>query len=168
MMSKNCRKAWHEFCKTISQIDEQDTALLIFQYLRTWYQENKMLLSPHLIDEYGLEELINIDPNSYPIERSECTPEIIKRFLDFAPSSEQSMVAILRDQLWEIVVLSVDVECQRCGKLELSALFDTEAQKVVLECTQCGLIYTIDGHRYQSIETVRLAQNDDLKNAGLL
>ena len=131
MMNKNCRKAWHEFCQTISQIDEQDTAQLIFHYLRTWYQENKMLLSRHLIDEYGLANLISIDPNSYPIERSECTPKIIKRFLDFAPSSEQSMVAILRDQFWELVVLSVDVECQRCGKLELSALFDTEEKKIV-------------------------------------
>ncbi len=168
MMDKNCRKAWHEFCQTISQIDEQDTAPVIFQYLRTWYQENKKLFSRYLSDEYKVEELINIDPNSYPLERSECTPQIIRRFLEFVPSSGQSMVAVLRDQLWELVVLSVDVECQRCGRLELSALFDTEAKKVVLECTQCGLMHTIDGHPDGSIKTVRLAQNDELKNAGLL
>lgn len=168
MMNKNCRTAWRKFCQTISHIDEQDTAPVIFHYLRTWYQENKMLLPAYLIEEYRLEKLITIDPNSYPIERSECTPRSIKRFLDFTPSSEQTMVAILRDQLWELVVLSVDVECRRCGKLELSALFDAEAKKVVLECTQCGLIHTIDGHSDESVKTVRLAQNDDLKNAGLL
>jgi len=172
MMSKNGRKAWHEFCQTISLIDEQDTMSVIFQYLRIWYQKNKILLSPHLIDEYGLEELINIDPKSYPLNKSQSTPQSIRRFLNLEPSSEDSMVMFVRDQLWELVVLSVDVECQRCGKLELSALFDTEEEKVVLECTQCGLIHTIDGHidghPDRSLKTVRLAQNDDLKNAGLL
>lgn len=80
MMNKNCRKAWCKFCQTISQIDEQDTAPVIFQYLRTWYQENKMFLSPHLIDEYRLEDLINIDTTYYPIERSEFTPKLLGVF----------------------------------------------------------------------------------------
>lgn len=168
MMNKNCRKAWREFCHTISQIDEQDTAPVIFQYLKTWYQENKRLLSPYLIAEYGLEELINIDPKSYPLEQSQSTPQSIRRFLNLEPSREESMVMFVRDELWGLVVLSVDVECQRCGKLELSALFDTEAKKVILECTQCGLIDTVDGHPDEFVKTVRLAQNDDLKNAGLL
>jgi predicted restriction endonuclease len=129
MMNKNCRKAWHEFCQTISPIYEQDTAPLIFHYLRTWYQENKMLLSRHLIDEYGLENLIILTLILIQLNARN-VPKIIKPFLDLAPSSEQSMVAILRDQFWELVVLSVDVECQRCGKLELCALFDTEEKKL--------------------------------------
>lgn len=167
-MHKTRKKAWSDFQHMIYEIDDRDNSIIIFERIRSWYQKNKMFLPPHLIDEYGLEKLINIDVKLYPLDKSECTPQDIKRFLNIEPSSENSMVAILRDQLWELVVLSVEVECQRCGKLELSALFDMEAEKVILECTQCGLIHTIDGHPDESVKDVRLAQNDDLKKARLL
>jgi len=78
------------------------------------------------------------------------------------------MVMFLQEILWEIVVLTVEVQCQNCGKLEMSALFDTEAKTIFLECTQCGCIQTADGQPYNSLKTFRLAQNDDLKMAGLI
>ncbi|WP_392533597.1 hypothetical protein [Nostoc sp. C117] len=167
-MNKTWKKAWHEFRYMISEIDNRDNPIIIFQRIRGWYQKNKIFLSPHLIEEYGLEELINIDIKAYPLDKSESTPQSIRRFLNLEPSSEESMIMFLRDELWELVVLTVDIKCQRCGKLEMSALFDTEAKKVVLECTQCGWSQTTDGYPEKSVKTLKFPQNDDLKIAGLV
>jgi hypothetical protein len=145
-MNEALKKTWDRFQHTISEIDDKDSSDTIFQKIKKWYRENKVFLSPHLIEEYGLEDLVNINMNAYPLELSEATPKSIRHFLSIEPSSEQSMMMFLRDQLWELVVLSVDVQCHRCRKLEMSALFDIEAKQVVLECTQCGLIHTIDGY----------------------
>ena len=154
----------------ISDIDDRDTPVIIYQYIRDWYQKNKKVFSPHLIEEYGLEKLINIDIKTYPLEYSQCTPQDLRRFLspDLVPSRESIMVMFLQEILWGIVVLTVDFQCQNCGKLEMSALFDTEAKTIFLECTQCGWIQTTDGQPYNSLKTFRLAQNDDLKMAGLI
>jgi hypothetical protein len=162
------KKAWYEFRYTISQISDQDNSTIIFQHIRSWYQNNKKFLSSCLIKEYQIDNLINIDIKSYPIDKSECTAQDIKRFLNLEPSSEDTMIMFLRDQLWELVLLSVEVQCRRCGKLEMSVLFDTEQEKVILECTQCGLIHTVDGYPDESVKNVRLAQNDDLISAGLI
>lgn len=167
-MNTTWKKAWYEFRHMISEIDDRDNPITIFQHIRGWYQNNKIFLSPYLFQGYGLEELINIDIKAYPLDKSECTPQSIKRFLSLEPSSEETMIMFLRDELWEFVVLAVNVQCQRCGKLEMSALFDAEAKKVVLECTQCGLLQTTDGEPAKSVKTLKFAQNDDLKNAGLL
>ena len=74
----------------------------------------------------------------------------------------------LRDILWELVVLSVDIECENCGKLEMSALFNVESETVFLECNQCGWVKRIDGCSSESIKTIRLATNQDLKATGLI
>lgn len=154
----------------ISELDERDNSITIFQSIRGWYQKNQRLLSPRLTEEYGIEKFINIEPKDYPLEQSECTPQTIKRFLnkELEPSSEDGMIMFLYSELWELVVLAVDVECQRCGKLEMSALFDPEAKRVVFECTQCGFVQATDGSPDESVRGLKLAQNDDLKKAGLL
>lgn len=169
-MSKLWKKAWKEFQHMISELDERDSSITIFQSIRGWYQKNQKLLSPRLIEEYGIEKLINIDIKAYPLEQSKYTLQCIRRFLNpqLEPLSEDCMIMFLRDELWELVVLAVDVECQRCGKLEMSALFDPEAKKVVFECTQCGFVQAIDGSPYQSVKGLKLAQNDDLRKAGLV
>ncbi|MEH2053747.1 hypothetical protein [Nostoc sp.] len=117
-MNKTWKKAWHEFCYMISEIDDRDNSIIIFQSIRGWYQKNKIFLSPHLIEEYGLEELINIDIKAYPLDKSESTPQIIRHFLNLEPSSEESMIMFLRDELWELVVLKVDISkiVIFCGK----------------------------------------------------
>jgi hypothetical protein len=168
MMNKALRSAWQEFQYMISKIDNQYNKITIFKCIQTWYLDNKKLLSPLLIEEYGLEELINIDTAYYPLEKSECTPDDIKRFLKLQPYNEECMIVWLRDILWELVVLSVDIECENCGKLEMSALFNIETENVFFECTQCGWVKTIDGYSDESIKTIRLATNQDLKIAGLI
>ena len=70
--------------------------------------------------------------------------------------------------LWELVVLSVDIECENCGKLEMSALFNVESETVFLECNQCGWVKIIDGCSIESIRNTRLATNHDLTVAGLI
>lgn len=167
-MNKALRSAWREFQQMISQIDNRDNQVSIFECIQNWYFGNKKMLSSHLTEEYGLEELINIDTKDYPLEKSECSPEHIKRYLKIEFSSEQSMIASLRDQLWELIVLAVDIECQRCGKLEMSALFNIETETVFFECTQCGWVKTIDEQPVESIKKIRLATNQDLKVAGLI
>jgi len=167
-MNKNLRKAWEEFRHMISELDERDTPIIIFQRIRDWYQKNKKKLSPYLIEEYGLEKLVNIDIKAYPIEHSECTPESIRGLLHLELSSEDSLAMLLRDQFWELVVLTVAVECQICKNLGMSALFDESAKKVVLECTQCGWTQTSDGYPYEPLVRLQLAQNDDLKIAELI
>ena len=168
MMNKALRNAWVKFQYMISQIDNEDNQITIFKCIQGWYFDNKKLLSSLLIEEYGLEELINIDTTYYPLEKSECTSEDIKRFLKIQPSSEECMIMWLRDQLWELVVLSVDIECENCGKLEMSALFNIETEILFFECTQCGWVKIIDEHPDQSIKTIRLATNQDLENTGLM
>lgn len=169
-MSKLWKKAWKEFQHMISELDERDNSITIFQSIRGWYQKNQKLLSPRLIEEYGIEELINIEPKDYPLEQSESTPQDLRRFLrlELEPSSEESIIMFLRDELWEVVVLAVDVECQRCGKLQMYALFDPEAKKVVFECTQCGFVQATSGSPDESVRGLKLAQNDDLRKAGLV
>lgn len=167
-MNKALRSAWRDFQYIISQIDNQDNRITIFKCIQSWYFDKKKLLSSLLIEEYGLEELINIDTVYYPLEKSEYTSEDVKRFLKLQPYNEECMIVWLRDILWELVVLSVDIECENCGKLEMSALFNIEAETVFFECTQCGWVKTIDGYPDESIKTIRLATNQDLKIARLI
>ncbi|MEO0844392.1 MAG: hypothetical protein AAF063_36825, partial [Cyanobacteria bacterium J06643_5] len=132
MMNKALRSAWQEFQYMISQINNKTNQIIIFKCIQNWYFDNKKLLSLHLIEEFGLEELINIDIKNYPLVKSECTPEDIKRFLKIQPCSEECMIVWLRVILWELVVLSVDIECENCGKLEMSALLNVESETVFL------------------------------------
>ena len=168
MMNKALRSAWLELQYIFSQIDNKENQIAIFQCIRNWYFDKIKILSPHLIEEYQLEELINIDIKNYPLEKSECTPEDIKRFLKIQPYSEECLIVWLRDMLWELVVLSVDIECENCGKLEMSALFNVESETVFLECNQCGWVKIIDGCSIESIRNTRLATNHDLTVAGLI
>lgn len=50
------------------------------------------------------------------------------------------------------------------------ALFDVEADKVVLECSTCYCLQTLEGSPHESLTptTWRLAQNEDLKIARLI
>lgn len=170
MMNKLLRKTWHEFQCMISEIDDKATPSQIFESFRNWYKTKQNKFSPSLLKIYGIEELINIDMKKYPLEHSQCTPQSLRRFLHLEPSNEDSFVMFLRDQLWELVVLTIDAECHRCGTLEMSALFDIEAEKVVLECLQCGELKTLEGSSYKASnpKTFRLAQNKDLEIAGLI
>ena len=122
-----------------------------------------------------IDRLVNIDNlELYPIEYSDCTPESIKNLLYIdsyiGPSSENSVLSLAESKLWEIVVLTTDDECRVCTSLGMFAIFDLKAEKVVLECSVCGAIQTIEGeaHDFQFPMTWRLAQNKDLKAAGLI
>jgi hypothetical protein len=167
-MNKALKKAWRDFQHTIAGISCQSTPTEIFHHIKVWYKKNDKFLSPDLIETYRLEELVDIDTDIYPLNKSECTSRSIKNFFRIEPSSEDSMIMILRDQLWELVVLAVDNQCSRCGKLDMSALFDLETEEIVLECTQCGLLQTLNGQIIESKRSVRLAKNIELKNAGLI
>lgn len=128
-----------------------------------------------MIAKNQIDRLVNIDNlELYPIEYSECTPESIKNLLYIdsyiSPSSEDSVLSLVESKLWEIVVLITDDQCRICDSSGMSAIFDSKAEKVVLECSVCGDIQTIEGEAYdvQFPMTWRLAQNKDLKVAGLI
>jgi hypothetical protein len=169
-MNKTSKKLWSELLDVVLKIDEKDTSIVIFYQLKDWYQENKKFFSPNLTEKYQLERLINVDVKNYPLDKSECTPQSIKNIRHINPSKEDSMLSIFRSLLWELIVLRTDDECQNCHSLGMSALFDTEAERVVLECSVCGWIQTLEGNPHESITptTWRLAQNEDLKIAGLI
>lgn len=169
-MNKTLKKLWSELLLIILKIDEQDTSVTIFHKLTDWYQKNKKVFSPNLIEKYQLERLINIDTRNYPLDKSECTPRSIKNIRHINPSNEDSMLSIFRSKLWELIVLRTDDECQTCHSLGMSALFDMEAEKVILECSVCGYIQTLEGnpHEFLTPTTWRLAQNEDLKIARLI
>ncbi|MEM6398934.1 MAG: hypothetical protein AAF757_01700, partial [Cyanobacteria bacterium P01_D01_bin.116] len=97
MMNKALKSAWQEFQYMISQIDYQNKKIIIFKCIQNWYFDKINIFSSHLIEESQLEELINIDSKNYPLEKSECTPEDIKRFLKIQPYSEKCMIVWLRD-----------------------------------------------------------------------
>ncbi|EAZ92239.1 hypothetical protein CY0110_25051 [Crocosphaera chwakensis CCY0110] len=170
MMNKLLRKTWNEFQYMISQIEDQATPQQIFESFQNWYKKNKKNFSPSLLKIYRIEELINIDPKKYPLAHSQCTPQTLRRFLHLELSHEDSFVMFLRDQLWELVVLTIDAECHRCGTLEMSALFDVEAQQVVLECLQCGELQTLKGNSCKCLnpKILRLAQKKYLEIFGLI
>lgn len=169
-MNPRMKKKWTELMNIISEIKESDTSVTIFYKIRDWYQKNKKIFSPNLIEEYQLERLINVDIKNYPLNKSECTPQSIKNLLLINPSRESTILSLFRSKLWELIVLRTDDECQICHSLGMSALFDTKAEKVVLECTVCGNIQTLEGNSHESITptTWRLATNKDLKLAGLI
>jgi hypothetical protein len=169
-MNKILKKLWSDLLFIILQINEHDTSETIFHKLADWYQKNKKFFSPNLIDKYQLERLINVDTKNYPLERSECTPQSIKNLRHINPSSEDSMLSLFSDKLWELVILRTDDECQICHSSGMFALFDIEAKTIVLECSVCYCIQTLDGNLYKSLTPItwRLAQNQDSKIAGLI
>ena len=91
-MNQALRSAWREFQDMISRIDNEDNQITIFQCIQNWYLDRIKLFPSCLIEEYQLEELINIDTKNYPLEKLECTPEGIKRFLKIQPSSEECLI----------------------------------------------------------------------------
>ncbi|WP_180277627.1 hypothetical protein [Nostoc sp. 'Peltigera malacea cyanobiont' DB3992] len=44
-MNKTWKKAWHEFRYMISEIDDRDNPIIIFQRIRGWYQKNKYFVA---------------------------------------------------------------------------------------------------------------------------
>ena len=42
------------------------------------------------------------------------------------------MIVWLRGILWELVVLSVDIKCEHCFKLEMSSLFDVDSETQIM------------------------------------
>jgi Zn ribbon nucleic-acid-binding protein len=169
MLSEKYTRIWYELQGKISDIKDESSLVEVFNIIIDWYNANKHILSDSLIELYKIEELININPGNYPIYNSECTPQSVKNLLHIKPSSEDSMMMLLRDQLWEIIVLNVDIQCPRCQQeLGLSALFDMEQKKVILECTQCGWTQTIDGQYYKPLNRLYIANSIQLIDAGLL
>ena len=169
-MNPRMRKKWNELMNIISEIQEEDTSEIIFYKLKDWYHKNKKIFTSSLVERYRLEQLINVDINNYPVEESECTLQIIKNLLHINPSKEESMLSPFESKLWELIVLRTDDRCHRCNSLGMSPIFDTEAEKVVLECTVCGSTQTLEGKPHESLTptTWRLATNKDLKLAGLI
>jgi Zn ribbon nucleic-acid-binding protein len=169
MLNEKQRKIWRELQGKISDMKKESSLKDAFNIFVEWYENNKYLLSSGLIDIYQIENLIDINPDYYPIYESESTPQSIKNLLHIEPSSEDSMMMLLRDKLWEIIVLNVDIQCPQCQQeLGLSALFDEEFKKVILECTQCGWTQTTDGQSYKPLNRLYIANSIQLINAGLL
>ena len=170
-MHPRVKRAWKELMIIISEISEDDTSKTMFEKIKQWYQQNQKFFLLSLIVKNQIDRLVNIDNlELYPIEYSECTPESIKSLLYTDPKSEDSVLSLVESQLWEIVVLITDDQCQVCDSLGMFAIYDLKAEKVVLECSVCGAIQTIEGeaHDFQFPMTWRLAQNKDLKAAGLI
>lgn len=169
MLSQKHTRIWYELQCKISDIKDESSLTEVFDIIIDWYNIHKHTLSNRLIELYRIEELININLGDYPISNSECTPQSVKNLLYIKPSSEDSIIMLLRDQLWEIIVLNVDIQCPQCQQeLGLSALFDMELKKVILECTQCGWTQTIDGQYYKPLNRLRIANSIQLIDAGLL
>jgi hypothetical protein len=169
MLSEKHTKIWRELQSKISDLKDDSSLVDVLNIIIGWYNTNKHVLSSRLIELYKIEELININPHDYPILESECTPKSVKNLLYIKPSSEDSIIMLLRDQLWEIIVLTVDIQCPRCQQeLGLSALFDLELKKVVLECTQCCWTQTTDGQSYKPLNRLYIANSIQLIDAGLL
>ena len=170
MLSEKHRHIWHELQSKISNIKDENSLVKVFNIFNDWYVSHKHLLTNRLIELYGIEDFININPEDYPILESECTPQSVKSLLNIQPSSENSMIMLLRDQLWEIIVLNVDNQCPKChAGLGLSALFDAEIKKIVLECIQCGWTQTTDGQFHKPLNSkLHIANRLQLIDAGLL
>jgi predicted nucleic-acid-binding Zn-ribbon protein len=169
MLSEKHTRIWCELQGKISDIKDESSLVEIFNIIIDWYCSNKHILSDSLIELYKIEELTNINPGDYPTTNSECTPQSVKNLLHIKPSSEDSMMMLLRDQLWEIIVLNVDIQCPRCQQeLGLSALFDIKLKKIVLECTQCGWTQSIDGQYYKPLNRLYIAKNIHLIGTSLL
>lgn len=170
-MKPRVERAWQELMSIISEISENDTSKTIFEKIKQWYQKNQKFFPPSLTAKNQIDRLVNIDKlELYPIEYSECTPESIKSLLYTHPKSEDLVLSLAESKLWEIIVLMTDDQCQVCNSLGMFAIYDLKAEKVVLECSVCGAIQTIEGeaHDFQFPMTWRLAQNKDLKAAGLI
>lgn len=170
-MNKTLKKSWQKLLNIIVEINEYDTSKTIFEKIVKWYKENEKKFSPDLIEKNQLRKLINIsNTQKYPFEQSDCTPQSIKNLLYINPSDEDSILSLIANKLWELVVFRTDNECKVCNSFGMFALFDSKAEKVVLECSVCGSIQTIEGEVYKSLTptTWRLAQNEDLKSAGLI
>lgn len=169
-MKNKLKKLWYELVAIVMLIDEQDSSATIFYKLVDWYQKNKKFFSKNLIDQNQIERLINVDIRKYPFEQSECTPYSIKNIRHINPSSEDSILSIFVSILSEIVVLRTDHECRICESLGMFALYDMEENKVVLECSVCFCIQTLEGNSHESLtpDSWCLAQNKDLKIAKLI
>jgi predicted nucleic-acid-binding Zn-ribbon protein len=169
MLNEKHTRIWCELQGKISDIKDEISLIEVFNIIVDWYNTNKHMLSNSLIELYKIEELININPGDYPIHKSECTPRSVKNLLYIKPSSEDSIMMLLRDQLWEIIVLNVDIPCPKCQQeLGLSALFDMELKTIVLECTQCGWTQTTDGQFYKPLNKLHIANSIQLIDAGLI
>ncbi|VEP15831.1 conserved hypothetical protein [Hyella patelloides LEGE 07179] len=170
-MNKTEKTIWKELSNIIVKINEHDNSKTIFEKIKKWYENNQNKFSPNLIEKKQLEKLINIkEIEEYPIKQSDCTPKSVKNILYINPSNEASILSLVISKLWEIVVLRTDDECQICNSLGMFALFDLKAEKIILECSVCSSIQTIEGEIYNCLtpETWRLAENEDLKLAGLI
>jgi hypothetical protein len=169
MLDRKSQKIWIDFKILISSIVDDETLLSIFKKISEWYRRNKKYLSERLITLYKIDDLVNIFPEEYPLQWSEASVFSIKNLLLIEPSSEESMIMLLRDKLWEIVVFNVDRQCPRCKQeLGLSALLDSKEKKIILECPQCGWTQTNDGQYYEPINMLSIPKTTDLISSGLL
>lgn len=169
MLNKKEKEIWEDFRKVISSIKQDEALLSVFTKISKFYLANKEYFSLDLIDSYKIDELVNIDPDDYPILWTEATSESFKNLLLIHPNKAETILMFVRDKLWEIVVFNADIECPNCScGLGLSTLFDIETKKIVLECIQCGHVQTTDKQPYESPNKLSIAKTKDLIAGGLL
>ena len=108
MLSKKHAKIWRELQYKVSDIKNESSLKDVFYVLVEWYGRNNHLLSNRSIESYRIKDLININLDLYPIHKSEATPLSFKNLQHIQPSTEDSVVMLFRDMLWEIIVLNID------------------------------------------------------------
>jgi hypothetical protein len=169
MLDKNKKQMWSSLQKIILDMDQDESLSSIFTKIAEWTKQNQKNFANDLMSLYGVNELLELCPDEYPIHLSETTLDGLKNLTLIEPSKEESMIMILRDTLWEIVTLKVDTECPRCEHdLGLFTLFDSVSNKIILECPQCGWLQTADNEYYEPLGKLRIAKSKDLITSGLL
>jgi hypothetical protein len=169
MMPPPIKKLWTGLIKSIAPVRQIPTRIALFNAVRSWFESNRATLSRSVWQRYGIDGFLRLDASQYPLEHSQLdVDEELDRLEAVEPTSEESLVASLRDILWSLLVAKSETICSRCKSSQLSMLLAENMGVIVLTCDLCGWAQLKDGREWSGGVKLQIATQRDLMNSGFL
>lgn len=132
-------RQWNSILSMLNELDiKKLTKQEFYAAISKWLVSNKNAFKEQLWTSYGLDKLSSLDPSLFNVESSEGSiEENISRLNNLQPSSQDSIVVIIRDILWDMAAFKTDIRCPNCKDDDLRALLDPDTESIILSCDLC-------------------------------
>lgn len=164
------QELWSSLTQVLSGLTPSTTKRAYFAALTAWMRENMDALGSELVRHYGLDGLVELDADCYPIEAADVAVfDEAASLTRQTPTRFDTIAMFLRDQVWPLVAFKTSIPCPNCEEDELRALQDTaSAGSIILACDFCGWAQHRDGSRSNALGTARPATSKQLRAAGII
>ncbi|AQY51486.1 hypothetical protein PWEIH_14931 [Listeria weihenstephanensis FSL R9-0317] len=119
--------------------------------LVNFINKNRPFFTPPIMEKWGLDVLVAIDPNEYVVEKPDLSLDFEKIRLGGDYKNIDSLAMSIRETLWDLVTIYSGKDCPITPNDELRYIKirkDDNSEQFLLECAGCGRAEDIYGNEY--------------------